>query len=108
MGYMPTLERIEEDLTEAVDRQQTRIAFFAAYKMLEKVLEEYPFEKVPEFARTLGEGKSLDEACRKVFEVDYAGLLEKADLGDDITAHIGELPLPPTREKDGHGHTHDR
>ncbi len=73
----PSPSTIEHDLRVAEERTDTRIAFGAAFRMLENLLEFSTLDDAVRFARLLGEGSSLDEASREVFGIDYEALIEK-------------------------------
>lgn len=73
----PSPGTIEHDLRVAEERVDTRIAFGAAFRMLENLLEFSTLDEAVRFARLLGEGSSLDEASREVFGIDYEALIEK-------------------------------
>ena len=72
----PAPEAIERVIAEGTNRGDSRIAYYSAYRMLENCLEDHSMEKVLSFLDRLGEGKSLDEASREAFGVDYGGLIE--------------------------------
>jgi hypothetical protein len=73
----PSPEAIEQDLRAAEVRADSRIAFGAAFRMLENLLEFSTLDDAVRFARLLGNGRSLDEASRDVFGIDYESLIEK-------------------------------
>jgi hypothetical protein len=81
----PSPEMIDRDLRIAGVRADTRIAFGAAYRMLEALLELATIDDVLGFARKLGAGDSLDAASREAFGLDYAALLEtvRVDTGSE-------------------------
>jgi hypothetical protein len=67
----PAPEAIERAIAEGTNRGDSRIAYYSAYRMLEKLLETHSMEKVLSFLDRLGEGKTLDQASREAFGVDY-------------------------------------
>ncbi len=69
--------QVEQALKEATSRADTRIAFYAAYRMLENLLSFASMEDVLKFTDLLGDGLDLDEASRKAFGMDYSSLLDK-------------------------------
>lgn len=73
----PSPGEVEEHLEHAYDRGDTRIAFFAAYRMLENLLGLFSIEEVMEFVGLLGTGSTRDEAATAVFGYDYGTLLDK-------------------------------
>ena len=75
MNVDPSPEAVEEYLTEAVDRADTRIAFYAAYRMIENLLKEYEMDDVMRFIDAIGAGGTFDEASRTAFGKDYASIL---------------------------------
>jgi len=72
----PSPADIEEALEKAEDFRNTRIAFFAAYRMLENFLNRFSFETIFEFIDELGAGRTLDEAAEKVFGMDYGSVID--------------------------------
>jgi len=79
----PSPETLERDLGTAEVRADTRIAFSAAFRMLEKLLETSSIEDVLRFARMLGTGDSLDDASREVFGCDYKTLIDRVRVDED-------------------------
>lgn len=76
----PSPGTIERDLRVAEVRADTRIAFGAAFRMLENLLEFATLDDAVRFARLLGGGRSLDEASREAFGMDYEALVEKVRM----------------------------
>jgi hypothetical protein len=73
----PSPDSIERAIAEGTNRGDSRIAYYAAYRMLENCLESHPMENVLSFLDRLGEGKTLDQASRDAFGVDYAVLIDE-------------------------------
>jgi hypothetical protein len=73
----PTSADIEETLERADDRPTTRIAFYCAYVMVDRLLAISDGENVEAFIDLLGEGRSRDEASRAAFGMDYDSLLDR-------------------------------
>lgn len=73
----PSPEQIEQAIAEGTDRGDSRIAYYAAYRMLEKLLETHTMDNVLSFFDRLAEGKTLDEASQEAFGITYAALLDK-------------------------------
>ncbi len=76
--YSPA--EVDTALKEAEDRRETRIAFWNAYRMLEKAVDHYSMDAVIEFVRLLGKGKSLDEASMEIFGINYGDLLDRVRM----------------------------
>ncbi len=55
----------------------TRVAFFIALQMFENLLEMSSMEKILSFLDELEEGKTLGQASRSVFGMDYPALIDK-------------------------------
>jgi hypothetical protein len=73
----PSPDTLERDLRVAEVRADTRIAFGAAFRMLENLLTFSTVEDAIRFAKMLGAGNSLDSASRDVFDCDYQTLIER-------------------------------
>ena len=76
----PSPERIEEILGAADDRPLTRIAFYCAYVMVDRLAKEFGMERIMTFLDLLREGRSRDEASGKAFGIDYASLIDSIRL----------------------------
>ncbi len=76
----PSPETVESDLEGHYDRGRTRIAFFAAYRMVEKLLSFATMEDVRGFLKMLGSGSTLDEASNAAFGMEYNALLDKVRI----------------------------
>lgn len=72
----PSPEAVEEYLSEASNRVDTRIAFFAAYRMMENLLGSYEMDDVMRFIDAIAAAGTLDEASRTAFGKDYASILD--------------------------------
>ncbi len=79
----PSPATLERELSDAEVRAGTRIAFGAAYRMLENLLQFSTIEDVLRFAKMLGTGDSLDTASQEVFECDYKTLIDRVRLDGD-------------------------
>ncbi len=76
----PGPERIEQAIAEGTDRGESRVAYYAAYRMLEKLLASHSMDNVLSFFDRLREGKTLDEASTAAFGIPYAALIEKVRI----------------------------
>lgn len=76
-------EAIEIALAEATDREETRIAFHGALRMLENLLATHSMDNVLSFLDRLREGKSLDEASEVAFGIGYDALIDKIRIDRD-------------------------
>ncbi|MCX5754077.1 MAG: hypothetical protein NTW97_10640 [Candidatus Krumholzibacteria bacterium] len=72
----PSPEAIERAIAEGTNRGDSRIAYYAACRMLENLLKTHSMEKVLSFLDRLGEGTTLDQASREAFGVDYGALID--------------------------------
>ena len=77
IGFDPTYDELEGYLAAAVEIDVTRVSFYYAYRMLENLLSMSSMKNLLTFVRKLGEGRTLDEASREVFEMEYIELIEK-------------------------------
>jgi len=73
----PSPEAIERAISEGTNRGDSRIAYYSAYRMLDNLLQSHPMEKILSFLDRLGEGKTLDEASRDAFGLDYGALIDR-------------------------------
>lgn len=73
----PSPEKIEEAIAEGIDRGDSRIAYYAAYRMLENLLARHSMDNVLSFFDRLREGKALDEASAEAFGLPYAALIDR-------------------------------
>jgi hypothetical protein len=48
--------------------------------MLENLLEDHSMEKILSFLDRLGEGRTLDQASREAFGVDYGALIDRVRI----------------------------
>ena len=76
----PSPERIEAILGAADDRPLTRIAFYCAYIMVDRLAQEFGMERIMTFIDLIGEGQSSDEASVEAFGIGYASLLDRVRL----------------------------
>jgi hypothetical protein len=76
----PSPDEIEKALADATSRPLTRIAFYGAYIMVDRLISISDWESIGEFIDLIGEGRSYDEASREAFGTDYGSLLGKIEL----------------------------
>jgi hypothetical protein len=96
-GYSPTIDELENHILAGTDMQESRLAYFFVFRMLENLLEKYEFASVPRFASRLGEGASLDDASNEEFGMSYAELIA-AVRPADILDGAGPLDKPTLNE----------
>ena len=78
--------RIEEVLQGEEDRRDSRIAYYRCYRMVEQLIDKFGEEKVKQAVLLIGRGNTLEQACTKTFNKDYAALLQEAsDYSVDLT-----------------------
>jgi hypothetical protein len=73
----PPPEEVESAIAAGSDRETSRIAYYAAYRMLDKLLTMHSMGDVMSFFDRLREGKTLDEASRDAFGVPYGTLIDR-------------------------------
>ena len=73
----PAPEAIERAIAEGTNRGDSRIAYYSALRMLQNLLTKHSMENVLSFLDRLREGKTLDEASRAAFGVDYGALIDE-------------------------------
>jgi hypothetical protein len=76
----PSPEHVEQILEEADDRPLTRIAFYSAYVMVDRLVGEFGMDSVMNFIDLLAAGKSYDEASGGGFGVNYSSLIDTIRL----------------------------
>jgi hypothetical protein len=76
----PSPERIVEILEAADDRPLTRIAFYCAYVMVDRLVSEFGMDSVMNFMDLLAGGRSSDEASGEAFGMDYSSLIDTVRL----------------------------
>jgi hypothetical protein len=72
----PSPDEIDKSIAAGTDRGNSRIAYYAASRMLDTLLTKHSMDNVRSFLDRLREGKTLDEASRMAFGVTYAALLD--------------------------------
>jgi hypothetical protein len=73
----PSPERIEEAIAAGADRGDSRVAYYAAYRMLDNLLATHSMANVLSFFDRLREGMTPDEASAEAFGIPYAALIDK-------------------------------
>jgi hypothetical protein len=73
----PPPEEVESAIAAGSDRETSRIAYYAAYRMLDKLLTMHSMGDAMSFFDRLREGKTLDEASRDAFGVPYGTLIDR-------------------------------
>ncbi|HVO76388.1 MAG TPA: hypothetical protein VMT60_00240 [Candidatus Bathyarchaeia archaeon] len=73
----PAPESIERVIPAGLDREDSRVAYYASCRMLDKLLSIHSMDEVLSFLDRLKEGKTLDEASEKAFGLSYAALIDK-------------------------------
>lgn len=73
----PSPQEIESAIAAGTDRGDTRIAYHASYRMLEKLLATHSMDNVLSFLDRLKEGKTLDQSSQEAFGIGYDALLDK-------------------------------
>ena len=73
----PSPAAIESAIAAGKDREDSRVAYYAGCRMLDKLLTMHSMDNVLSFLDRLKEGKSLDEASTVAFGVSYDALIDK-------------------------------
>ncbi len=76
----PPPERLTQILEEADDRPLTRIAFYCAYVMVDRVVSRFGMDSVMKFIDLLADGKSYDESSGEAFGLSYSDLIDAVRL----------------------------
>lgn len=76
----PPPERLVRILEEADDRPLTRIAFYCAYVMVDRVVGRFGMDSIMKFIDLLAEGKGYDEASGEAFGMSYPDLIDAVRL----------------------------
>lgn len=73
----PSPEVIETAIADGRDRAESRISYYAACRMLDKLLTMHSMDNVLSFLDRLREGMTLDEASAQAFGIGYGALIDK-------------------------------
>jgi hypothetical protein len=68
-------EEVEAALAARDNKMLTRLAFYNAYRMVQRLEDQYGSEKVAAMVIALGEGSDRDAAAQSAFGISYAELL---------------------------------
>jgi hypothetical protein len=71
------IERIEEVLVLEESREDTRVAYYLAHRMVASLVERYGEEKLVEALSLMAQGHDMDAACQRVYGLSYT---EVSDL----------------------------
>lgn len=74
-SYAMSLDEIEAALLSESDRQQTRIAYYHAYRMVQSIVDRFGDDKLVLLIARMGQGATMDEACVDAFGVNYEQLV---------------------------------
>lgn len=69
--------KVDEVLIMEETRQDSRIAYYHAYRMVKQIVDEFGEDKLKDWLLAMGDGYDVDESCRRTFDVGYDDLLEK-------------------------------
>lgn len=78
MKLKMTPAEVEKVLLDEKDKAQSRIAYYNAFKMTEKLADKFGARKLYAFAVELGNGSDEESAAKKIFGVSYSALLDIA------------------------------
>lgn len=85
-----TPERIEDVLQGEPARRESRIAYYRAYRMVEKLNDTYGTDKVKDAVLLIGHGNTLDDSFRTAFGAGYDEVLKIAsDYDVDLSKKEG-------------------
>ncbi len=101
--FDPTIDELESYIVSGNDIEMSRLSYFYVYLMLESLLERTEFSNVVAFARDLGKGATIEEACRRQFGMGY-GELVKSVKPASFKEAAGPLPEPTAQKQEGHHH----
>ncbi len=73
----PSPEAIEAAIAEGTDRGASRVAYYAAYRMLDNLLAAHSMDNVMSFFDRLKQGATIDEASSEAFGLPYDALITK-------------------------------
>lgn len=73
-----TADQIEAVLQGELDRRESRIAYYRAFRMVKQLIDTYGEDRFKQAVALLGDGKTLDEAFGAAVGKDYAAVLADA------------------------------
>jgi hypothetical protein len=73
-----SLDRLEKALDAESDKQETRIAYYLAHRMVEFLVERYGEAKLVETLSLMAQGHGLDDACQKAYGMSYEDVCDLA------------------------------
>jgi hypothetical protein len=71
-----TAARIEDVLVREESRQDSRIAYYHAYRMVKILADRFGKEKLKEMVLLLGQGHPMDHVCQETYGMTYPALLQ--------------------------------
>lgn len=69
---------IESALKDEKDRPETRIAFYNAHRMVEKLITDHGRDKIVQAVFLMGEGDGVEQAFEKVYQRPYKDVIASA------------------------------
>jgi hypothetical protein len=75
-SHAMTPERVEEVLVREESRQDSRIAYYHAYRMVKSLIDRYGEDTLKEMILLLSKGHTMDDACRESYGMSYPALLD--------------------------------
>jgi hypothetical protein len=79
-----TPARVDEVLIMEETKQDARIAYYHAYRMVENIVGDYGEDKLRALVLAMSDGLDLDEACRQTFKMSYDDLVERLAVFQEI------------------------
>jgi hypothetical protein len=75
-SYSMSPQRVEDVLVREESRQDSRIAYYHAYRMVKSLADRFGEDKLKEMILRLGKGHTMDDVCREAYGLSYQALLE--------------------------------
>jgi hypothetical protein len=73
-----SMDRIEKALDAESTKQETRVAYYLAHRMVVSLVERYGEAKLVETLSLMAQGHGLDDACQKAYGMSYEDVRDLA------------------------------
>jgi hypothetical protein len=77
-NYAMTPDRLEEILVWEESREESRIAYYHSYRIVQSLVDKFGEDKLKEVVTLLAQGYTMDEVCEQSFGMSYEETLGSA------------------------------